>query len=71
MTSPFLQFEKKFNFSYILVEHWTFFNVHTVTVTNVRNKIEKLYEEFRKFPQTRDNRKSDACKERVRDPLIQ
>ena len=53
-------------FSYVLIEHWTFCNCHTVTVGNVSTKIENLYKEFLNFVQTRKEKRTNTWEEKAK-----
>ena len=50
--------------SYVLMEHWNFFNIYTVTIKIIASKIEKVYLEFINNIQTRVQRRTEAWKKR-------
>lgn len=52
--------------SYVLQEHWEYCNIYTITLKNIRRKIEKLYTEFVKNIQTRKDRRTSTWEQKMK-----
>ena len=53
--------------TYTLIEHWTFCNIHTLSVNAVCTKVETLYTEFMKNVGTRNERRTPMWEDRMKE----